>query len=123
MPVSMTGCLPAIFGNTVAFVAIAGLSGLTCATTTPVTVAFTGSAATAVRSPYTVTFNRSLQNCAVSAVAGFGDPGGGLASANLNAVPEIQMDPSGDHSQVRVIFVNGGTMSDVDTSFLITAFC
>jgi hypothetical protein len=72
---------------------------------------------------YTVTFDRSLQNCVVEAQPGFGDPTGN-AAAN-DAVGLITMDQGGQHDQVGVQFTRPSVTNDpvVDTSFMITAFC
>ena len=67
--------------------------------------------------PYTVTFNRSLENCVVHAVPGFGSP-----SASAGGVHESYplMDINGADVQV-TFFIQFG--ADTDTSFMITAFC
>jgi hypothetical protein len=72
---------------------------------------------------YTVTFDRSLQNCVVEAQPGFGDPTG-TAEAD-DAIGLITMNQGGQHDQVAVQFTRPSVMSDpvVDTSFMITAFC
>jgi hypothetical protein len=87
-----------------------------------------GSGVTGVTDPngsnaYTVTFDRSLQNCVVDAGPGFGDPTGG-ATAFGDATRQITMN-SGGHSQVSVEFREADVANapDVDTSFMITAFC
>jgi hypothetical protein len=74
--------------------------------------------------PYTVTFNRSLQNCVVDAQPGFGDPTGNAVSFG-DATREITMDSGGNHDQVSVEFREADVTNapDVDTSFMITAFC
>jgi hypothetical protein len=72
---------------------------------------------------YTVTFDRSLQNCVVEAQPGFGDP---TASAgDVDATGVITMNKGGQHDQVGVQFTRPGATNDptVDTSFVITAFC
>ena len=88
-----------------------------------------GSGVTAVSDPnpgntYLVTFNQSLVNCVVHAVAGLGDPAGGpLASAA--GFPFVNMGggmPSGGPNQATVTFM-GADGVNTDTSFLITAFC
>jgi outer membrane murein-binding lipoprotein Lpp len=84
-----------------------------------------GSGVTAVSdpagdSPYLVTFNRSLVNCVVQAVAGLGDPTGVGAVSSLSS-PFIGM-LEGNAAQVEVNFVDPAGMV-TDTSFLITAFC
>ena len=73
--------------------------------------------------PYTVTFGRNLQNCVVDAQPGFGDPTGDAGSFG-DATREISMD-TGGHNQVAVEFRRPGVANgpDVDTSFMITAFC
>ena len=90
-----------------------------------------GSGVTAVSDPiepglYTVTFNRSLANCVVQAVAGIGDPAGTPTLADLLATPEVEV-ASGGADQATVKFSRPDPASagsiPVDTSFLITAFC
>ncbi len=69
---------------------------------------------------YLLTFNRSLVNCVVQASTGFGNPseGGGAA---YYGIPDIFME-SGSAEQVEIAFKNhDGT--NVDTSFMVTAFC
>jgi hypothetical protein len=68
---------------------------------------------------YTVTFNRSLVNCVVQAVAGVGDPAG--TSLSVYAFPQVVV-AAGLANQVGVTFRNPADMT-IDTSFLITAFC
>jgi hypothetical protein len=87
-----------------------------------------GSGVTGVTDPngsnaYTVTFDRSLQNCVVDAQPGFGDPTGSAASFG-DATREISMN-SGGHNQVSVEFREPDVANapDIDTSFMITAFC
>jgi hypothetical protein len=87
-----------------------------------------GSGVTSVTDPsgsnaYTVTFDRSLQNCVVDAQPGFGDPTG-TASSFGDATREISMN-SGGHNEVSVEFrqADVAMAPDVDTSFMITAFC
>lgn len=68
---------------------------------------------------YSVSFNRSLVNCVVHAVAGRGNPGGGAITQEF-AFPRVSMGPEDD--EVAVEFrTNAGSF--VDTSFMITAFC
>jgi hypothetical protein len=72
---------------------------------------------------YTVTFDRSLQNCVVEAQPGIGDP---TASAEADdATGVITMNQGGQHDQVAVQFTRPSGTNDptVDTSFVITAFC
>ena len=83
-----------------------------------------GSGVTAVSDPagnnaYTVTFNRSLVNCVVQAVAGHGDPPG--SSTSFNAIPIVLMTFGGANG-VDVAF-NTDAGAATDTAFLITAFC
>jgi hypothetical protein len=83
-----------------------------------------GSGVTGVTDPagsnaYTVTFDRSLQNCVADAQPGFGDPSG-TAVAIGDATRQVTMN-SGGHNQVSVAFRQAS--ADVDTSFMITAFC
>jgi hypothetical protein len=84
-----------------------------------------GSGVTAVsdpagQGPYLVTFNRSLVNCVVQAVAGLGDPTtvGAVSSQGSPFVGMLE----GNAAQVEVGFVDPAGMA-TDTSFLITAFC
>ena len=82
-----------------------------------------GSGVTAVNdpagdNPYTLTFNRSLVNCVVQAVAGYGNPAG--SSTSDYALPFVSMEV-GNPNQVQVFFEDvGGT---IDNAFLVTAFC
>jgi hypothetical protein len=94
---------------------------------TPAAVQY-GNGVTGVTDPtgdnsYTVTFDRSLQNCVVETQPGFGDPTGNAESDD--AVGVITMDQGGQHDQVAVQFTRPSVMNDpvVDTSFVITAFC
>jgi hypothetical protein len=72
---------------------------------------------------YTVTFDRSLQNCVVEAQPGFGDPTANAAADD--AIGLITMNQGGQHDQVAVQFTRPSVTNDpvVDTSFVITAFC
>jgi hypothetical protein len=84
-----------------------------------------GSGVTAVSdpagaSPYLVTFNRSLVNCVVQAVAGLGDPTA-VGAVSSQGSPFVGM-LEGNAAQVEVGFVDPAGM-ETDTSFLITAFC
>jgi hypothetical protein len=84
-----------------------------------------GSGVTAVSDPagnnaYTVTFNRSLANCVVQAVAGVGDPQPSAATV-FNAIPLVNMHDGGP-DQVSVGFINTASAA-TDTAFLIAAFC
>jgi hypothetical protein len=83
-----------------------------------------GSGVTAVTDPagptsYTVTFNRSLVNCVVQAVAGIGNPMGG--GGVLLSSPIVTMD-AGTDDKVNATFIDPAG-SVTDTSFMITAFC
>jgi Collagen triple helix repeat (20 copies) len=87
-----------------------------------------GSGVTGVTDPtgdsdYTVTFDRSLQNCVVEAQPGFGDPTGSAAADD--AIGVITMNQGGQHDQVGVQFTRPSVTNDpvVDTSFMITALC
>jgi hypothetical protein len=84
-----------------------------------------GSGVTAVGDPsganaYTVTFDRSVENCVVQAIAGHGDPADSN-TVNVAAIPNVQMNQGG-HNQVQVGF-ESPSVTPVDTSFMITAFC
>lgn len=68
---------------------------------------------------YTVTFDRSVENCVVHATPGHGDPPG--TSASEAAMPLVTM-VTGDHDQVGVRFLDD-TGAAIDTAFLVTAFC
>ena len=72
---------------------------------------------------YTVTFDRSLQNCVVEAQPGVGDPTGNAEADD--AIGVITMNQGGQHDQVAVQFTRPNVTNDpvVDTSFVITAFC
>jgi hypothetical protein len=74
-------------------------------------------------SEYTVTFDRSLQNCVVEAEPGFGDPT--VSAVSDDATGVITMNQGGQHDQVAVEFTRPSVANDpvVDTSFMITAFC
>jgi hypothetical protein len=74
----------------------------------------------AASSAYIVTFDRSLTGCIVLAVPGFGDPGASGASADY-AMPIVSMS-SGGANQVGILW-HDETDTQVDTSFLVTAFC
>ena len=83
-----------------------------------------GSGVTDVTDPagdnaYTVTFNRSLVNCVVQAVAGFGDPAG--TAVGSFAFPFVSM-VTGSEDQTNVTF-HDAAGATTDTAFLITAFC
>jgi hypothetical protein len=87
-----------------------------------------GSGVTGVTDPtgdneYTVTFDRSLQNCVVEAQPGIGDPTGNAAVDD--AIGLITMNQGGQDDQVAVQFTRPSVTNDpvVDTSFVITAFC
>jgi hypothetical protein len=72
-----------------------------------------------VAGDYTVTFNRSVYGCVVIPVAGTGDPQGTTMPANGRA--RVNM-VSGSPAQVQILFEDdAGT--DVDTPFMIAAFC
>jgi hypothetical protein len=75
---------------------------------------------------YIVTFDRSLANCVVHAVAGKGapDPDPASSAAFLDVVPLVTIHPSGAGT-VRVSFFadNVGAGNEQDTSFMISAFC
>jgi hypothetical protein len=69
-----------------------------------------------IGNPYFVTFERSLTNCVISAVAGSGDPPGPTISQN--ATPGVSI--AGPMVTLTWESDSGGV---VDTSFLIAAFC
>ncbi len=72
---------------------------------------------------YTVTFDRSLQNCVVEAQPESGDPTGNAGVDD--AVGVITMNQGGQHDQVAVQFTRPSVTNDpvADTAFVITAFC
>ena len=70
---------------------------------------------------YRLTFNRSVVNCVVQAVPGFGDPGG-TPTGEEDAIPFVAMD-NGGPDEVDVFFENVNTDTGTDTSFLVAAFC
>jgi hypothetical protein len=83
-----------------------------------------GSGVTGVTDPvgnsaYTVTFNRSVTNCAVLAVPGIGDPAG--MSVGQAASPLVAMSEAGPDG-VSVHFSDKDGVI-IDTAFLIAAFC
>ena len=68
---------------------------------------------------YVVTFVQSVTDCVVEAVAGFGDPTG--TGTGAFAIPFVNM-AYGNAQQVDVSFVyHDGT--EIDSSFLVAAFC
>ena len=84
-----------------------------------------GSGVSAVTDPaggsiYIVTFDRSLQNCVIDAIPGFGDPGGSSSFYTGLAMPSINLS-AGSPSQAEVGFTYSGPQ--IDTSFMISAFC
>jgi hypothetical protein len=93
-----------------------------------------GSGVTGVAEPsstdgeYTVTFNRSVENCVVHATPGWGDPPAPPGSSRtLNTtVPTIEME-DGTAAEVNLLFLRPDNDVDygvpIDTSFLISAFC
>lgn len=85
-----------------------------------------GSGVTAVEDPagnntYTVTFARSLENCVVQAAQGIGRPSG-TASTVGPVMPDVGLVFTGDPNQAIVSFYNT-TPAQVDTAFMIAAFC
>jgi hypothetical protein len=73
---------------------------------------------------YAVFFNRSLVNCVVQAVSGFGDPSGSPVQSGADNITSVEMGSSNtgdDDHAVRVVSTDAGTLDD--TSFMITAFC
>jgi hypothetical protein len=95
------------------------------------TVVDYGSGVTSVTEPsstdgqYVVTFNRPMTNCIVQATAGVGEPAGGTSTANTS-IPIVLM-PLGTSAEVEVDWKRSDDTADfgvdIDTSFLISAFC
>jgi hypothetical protein len=85
-----------------------------------------GSGVTGVTDPngngaYLVDFNRSLAGCVVHVVPGAGNPTGNTAIASgSTASAQLDTDPA---NRVQVEFKSGSPPTDLDTSFMITAFC
>jgi hypothetical protein len=79
----------------------------------------TGVTETGFAGEYHVTFNRSVANCAAQATSGNGDPVGGGNAAHSTAAIYMQTGPA---ETIEVVFQNAAG-NDVDTSFLISAFC
>ena len=82
-----------------------------------------GSGVTGVTDPagagtYMVTFDRSLENCVVEAVAGTGDPPG--TNQIANSFPVVFVNGVGPGVDLQ--FFNAADFM-TDTSFMITAFC
>jgi hypothetical protein len=69
---------------------------------------------------YTVTFNRSLDNCVVSALGGTGEPAGLGGIAASAPVARVDIEPAG---AVELDWSNGNTDSATETSFMVAAFC
>lgn len=70
---------------------------------------------------YTLTFNRSLAGCVVQAMPGAGNP----SDTNVvftDAVAAIDLDPV-HMNMASVKFEAGKPQADVDTSFMVEAFC
>ena len=69
---------------------------------------------------YTVSFNRSMRNCAIVATAGVGLPGG--AGDTYQVGSRATIDTTSDENRVRVQTVDLAT-TIADRSFFIVAFC
>jgi hypothetical protein len=93
--------------------------------TTPAEVRY-GRGVRAVNDPmgnnaYSVDFDRSLAGCVVQVVPGAGNPTGNTAIGGESTPSAVlEADPA---SRVDVEFKEGSPPHDIDTSFLITAFC
>jgi hypothetical protein len=74
--------------------------------------------------PYVVSFDRDLQNCAVQAQPGFGYPTGNAGAADT-AAAFVSMNYNGVHNEVQVKFRNTAQTGApvVDSSFFISAVC
>jgi hypothetical protein len=71
---------------------------------------------------YRVTFDRSLDNCVVSALAGTGEPQGPATSASP-AAARVDIASADSHRVDLFWFHPLDSAFDVDTSFMIAAFC
>ncbi|MGZ3304204.1 MAG: hypothetical protein ACXVBG_25350 [Isosphaeraceae bacterium] len=80
----------------------------------------TGVSDTTVTGIYNVTFDRSLDNCVVTAQPGGGAPSGGTSVVDSTEFASTVM--SAGSGVVTVSFSKSGAAAD-DTSFFITAFC
>jgi len=74
---------------------------------------------------YTVAFNQSITNCVVHATAGTGEPRGPTITRS-NAMPLIRME-DGDATELTIQWRRSDNDADfgvqIDTSFVISAFC
>ena len=73
-------------------------------------------------SEYTVTFDRSLANCVVQAVPGFGNPPGVGNATGVFAMPFVGVSAGELDHQAQISFVHP-TAGIVDTAFMVAAFC
>lgn len=83
------------------------------------------SGVTAIEDPasagtYIVTFDRSVKGCVAQVTPGFGDPSGGGGGADW-AMPLVAMFYGGA-DDVGIVFQDE-TGTQIDTAFLVTAFC
>jgi hypothetical protein len=69
---------------------------------------------------YDVAFNRSLDGCVVLAVPGTGLPPG-TPNAEVTSFPRVTIAADGNPAHARVLFYSNNLQ--VDTSFMIAAFC
>jgi hypothetical protein len=86
-----------------------------------------GSGVTGVSDPsgnnaYTVSFDRSIQNCVVLAVAGPGSPSGG-STHFVDAIPSVTIQGSPNTNKAVIEFNHGAPAAPVDTAFQFAAFC
>ena len=70
---------------------------------------------------YTVTFNRSLADCVVTAQQGIGNPTGGAATIGP-AHADVSIGSGPGETQALVTFYDGANATK-DTAFMIAAFC
>lgn len=73
---------------------------------------------------YTVTFNRSVQNCVAQANAGIGDPAGAGATFSSASFASVELNIGGaDQLLVDVFDTTPAPGAHADSSFLISVFC
>jgi hypothetical protein len=73
---------------------------------------------------YTVTFNRSVQNCVAQANAGIGDPAGAGATFSSASFASVDLNIGGaDQLLVDVFDTTPAPGAHADSSFLISVFC